>query len=236
MTTLRAIPHRRRGGFTLVEVIMAVIVATFVLGVVWTSLSQFARARSVNQLRMNAHLRADAAMEMIRRDVAAVIRSDDLFWTRLRLLEDVRATPTGLVDRDELLVYNLNLDPIREIRFDGEGIEYETHYRIEDSDIGPVLWRRRDPVPDENYEGGGLAMPMLDQVSGLMFEAYDGGVWRRNWDSDQSGLPLAVRITVTVPVTGEIGDRPVVLRTVVAIERVLPPFDTLMEQPESEAE
>lgn len=224
-------PDAARRAFTLVEVMVALIITAFVLGAIFLSLGQMTKARAASRERMIAHVRADTALNALRRDLVSVIRSDDLFWTRLRITDSIGQAAFGRVDRDELLLFNTRLRPIRESRDYGEGIEYETQYRVVDEPGGPVLWQRRDAIPDEYPDGGGVVLPVVEGVAGVNFEAFDGESWLNTWESDFSGLPYAVRITVTVPVTDSAYDRPVVLRTVVSIDRVLPPFDTgLLEE------
>jgi len=185
-----------RRGFTLIEMMVACVITAFVLSSVAMSLSQLSRAKSTCKERLDAHLRADTAVAALRRDIATIIRTDDLFWTRLLIVDDTVPTALGQMDRDELLVFNHRLRPIRDIDFSGEGLEYETQYRIEEDELGPALWRRRDAVPDEYLLGGGIAAPLVEGIVGLSIEAYDGNEWYHEWDSDYDGLPLAVRLTV----------------------------------------
>jgi hypothetical protein len=229
--------HHRRG-FTLVELLVAGVITAFVLGSVSMSLAQIGRSRSTSKLRFDAHLRADAALSNLRRDVMTVTRTDDLFYTRLLLLDDaVRAGPE-VFDRDELVVFNTRLRPLRDISFNGEGFEYETQLRIAEDDYGPVLWQRRDPLPDQYSLGGGVASPLVEGVVGLSIQAYDGDLWYEQWDSDIDGLPQAVRITVIA--SGHRGASDVysapraVLRTVIPIDRVLVPRDQYPTEEEEE--
>ncbi len=219
------VPCRTRA-FTLVEVLIAGVIASIVLGSVATSLGQLGRSKSVAKERFDAYLRADAALNNLRRDIASVIRPDDLFFTRLLIYDDVLDD----MDRDEILVLNTRLRPVRDVEhFTGEGLEYETQYRVVMDDFGPVLWQRRDALPDEYPLGGGMATPLVEGVVGLSIEAYDGDQWYGQWDSDIDGLPLAVRITVTASGHRDIEDlydAPwVYLRTIVPIDRVLEPRD-----------
>ena len=215
----------RRSGFTLVELIVAGTIAAMVLGAVTFSLSQLGRARNIARDRAEAFQRAATGLEAVRRDVAATLRTDDLFETRFLLTADA----DDGYDRSDLLLFCTSLRAMRPIEYQGEGQEYEAQFRIEDDELGSALWHRRDNVPDEVPDGGGLASPVADGVVGLLVEASDGeGGWRDEWDSDIDGVPKLVRISVTA--TGaEIGTEPtaltpeVTLRTVVAIDRVPPP-------------
>ena len=233
---MRRRPHPRRG-FTLVELIVAGVITAFVLGSVSMSLSQLGRAKNSSKRRFDAYIRADAALTSIRKDIVSVLRSDDLFYTRLLITDDTMRMRDQVFDRDEILVFNTRLRPLHDIDFNGEGFEYETQYRIADDDLGPVLWVRHDAMPDEYPAGGGVASPSVEGILSLSFQAYDGSSWYDEWDSDSQGLPLAVQITVTS--TGNRGPDDVytapraVLRTIVSIDRVLSPKD-LFKIPEDE--
>ena len=224
-------PGQSHRGFTLVEVMVAGVITAFLLGSVSMSLSQLAKAKAGTTQRLAAHLRADAALESLRREIVSVIRSDDLFWSRLLIEDDAISSSVGRLDRDEILVFSTRFRPVHPVEFSGEGMEYESQFRIEDDELGPVLWHRRDAVPDEYPRGGGTATPLVDGLISLSIEAYDGQQWYERWDSDLDGLPMAIRVTVAA--SGHaLGDDayderlPIaILRTVIPIDRVLPPLD-----------
>jgi len=216
-------------GFTIIELVVAIMIAAIISGAVATSISQLGKARDISRIRMTASRRASDALENIRRDVQSTVRSDDLFDTRLRLAPEVARSPIGEVDRDQMLLFATRLRPIRSIEYSGEGNEYETQYRIEEDRDGPALWRRRDAVPDEFEDAGGIAEPIGDGVIGVRFEAFDGENWVQVWDSDVNGLPISIRATVTAS-----GARPgedafldarslSVMRTEIPIDRVIKP-------------
>lgn len=236
---VRSRAHARRG-FTLVELMIAGLIAAFIAGSVAVSMSQLGRARDVSKRRFDAYLRADAALHAIRKEVASVLRSDDLFYTRLLLIDEtLRAGRNETFDRDEILLFNTRVKPLRNIDFNGEGFEYETQFRVMDDDYGPVLWRRSDPMPDEFPLAGGIAEPMVEGILSLMMQAYDGDQWHDEWDSDILGLPRA--ISVAVLASGHRGPDDIyeapraVLRTIISIDRVLPPKDQFKDPQEDES-
>lgn len=218
--------HRR--GFTLVELIVAGVIAVLVLSAVTFSLSQLGRSRNVTFARLESTLRARAALEAVRRDIAGVIRDADLLKCRVLVTDGSAPTAIGIADRDELLMFSTKLQATRDVAYSGEGIEYETHYRIEEDDAGPVLWQRRDFMPDGYPDAGGVAVPVVEGVLGFAVEAYDGVAWFDEWDSDLDGLPWALRITITSIPDGVDPSDPdpkgiVTLRTLVPIDRIVPP-------------
>ncbi|MEE2972349.1 MAG: hypothetical protein VX672_04425 [Planctomycetota bacterium] len=223
-----------RRGFTLIELVLAGTIAALVLVTVVVSLSQIGRAREVSRTRLLAHLRADSALDEIRRDLSSVLRDSDLFHTRVLLYDGSSTilTREGRLDvaRDELLIFNSRLEPLGDIDYNGEGGEYETHYRIDDDQYGAALWQRRDAVPDDWPDGGGIATPIAEGVVGLQIMAYDGQEWYEEWDSDTDGLPWGFRVEIMA-----IGNRDgevesvdprsiVVLRSHVAVDRIVPPY------------
>ena len=224
-------PTQFHRGFTLVEVMVAGIITAFLLSSVSMSLTQVTKAKIVANQRLAAHQRADAALDSLRREIASVIRSDDLFWTRLLIQDDGLSSRVGRLDRDEILLFTTRFRPIHPVEYSGEGMEYESQFRIEDDDLGPVLWHRRDAVPDKYPRGGGTATPLVDGIISLSIEAYDGQQWYEQWDSDIEGLPMAVRVTVaasghTAGNEAYAANVPIaILRTVIPIDRVLLPID-----------
>jgi hypothetical protein len=207
--------------------LVAGVMAAFVLGAVSMCLSQLSDAKTSSRMSLEAYLRADAALSALQRNIVSILRDEDLFHTRLLLHDGSTNTPLGHLDRDEILVFNTQLRPIRDLDFMGDGMQFETHFRIETDALGPVLWQRRDAVPDEYPRGGGVATPLVAGVVSLGLEVYDGDLWYDDWDSDYDGLPLAVRVTVVA--SGhrdehDLYDAPLAtVRTVIAIDRVLPP-------------
>ena len=122
-----------------------------------------------------------------------------------------------------------------------EGAEYEVAYRlagpteagpigrsgsVTDSQTG-VVWRRLDPVPDAAWDAGGVVFPVVDGVTSLSIEAFDGSAWFSEWDSDRDGLPHAVRIVVEASAAGRRGEVSATARRVVALDRTPTPFVTL---------
>ena len=232
-----------RLGFTLIELVVAGTIAAMVLMAVTFALAQLSKTRNIARERVEAFQRASMSIEALRRDIAAMIRTDDLFDTRFLLTTREASARTGGHERSDLLMFNISLRPLRPIDYQGEGREYETHYRVEDDELGSALWRRRDMAPDERPDGGGLAEPIADGVVGFLVEASDGdGGWRTEWDSDVDGVPKLVRVTVTatgIPVGADsVSLTPDVdLRTVVAIDRLIAPKpdpEPVEDQPGSE--
>ncbi len=226
---------RQRRGFTVIELVVATMITALVVGTITLSTSQLSRGRSITKLRLEATTRAQGALDAVRRDIVATIRDEDLFRARVVIYDGEAFSPYGVVDRDELVIFNNRMRPIKGDRYSGEGGEYETQYRVEDDYAGSALWQRRDAVPDDNPEGGGTVTPLVDGIIGLKVEAYDGESWYPDWDSDFDGLPWALRVTVVAtgdPAGSEPSDAEkstIVLRTQIPIDRIVPPLEEVDE-------
>lgn len=217
-----------RRGFTLIELMVAGMMAVIVLGGITTSLSQLGSAKSVSRQRLEAFSRCDTALKDLRKEVISTLRRGDLFETRVLITDGTGRFQSQNVNKDELLVFNGNVRANKEIDFNGEGLEYETQFRIEDNDVSSALWKRRDAILDDNPVGGGIVTPIADGIISLELEAYDGFSWLPDWDSDELGLPHALRITVKstgMEYYGELYAPIVTLRTIVPIDRVMMPDD-----------
>ena len=227
-----------RRGFTLIELMVAGMMAVIVLGGITTSLSQLGSAKSVSRQRLEAYSRCDTALKDLRKEVVSTLRRGDLFETRVLITDGTGRFQGENVNKDELLVFNGNVRANKEIDFNGEGLEYETEFRIEDKDISSAIWKRRDAILDDNPVGGGIVTPIADGIISLDLEAYDGFSWFPDWDSDELGLPHALRITVKstgMEYYGELYAPIVTLRTIVPIDRVMMP-DDLHEPTDAEEE
>ena len=213
---------------------MAGLIIALLLGTVTISLHQLGKVKSLSARHLTACLRADAALAALRSAIVSVLRADDLFFTRLQVTDRAGPNALGLLDRDSILLFNTRLRPVRKIDFIGEGMSYETQFRIEEDEVGPVLWQRRDPVPDEYPLGGGVATPLVEGIIAVSIEAYDGFQWFEEWDSDTDGLPWALKVMVVasgyLPGTDAYDAPTAVMRTVIPIDRVAPSADQLADE------
>ena len=227
----------KRRGFTLIELMVAGMMATIVLGGVTTALSQLGSSKSISRQRLEAFARCDTALRTIRRDVITLLRRGDLFYTRLLITDATHRFQGNILNKDELLLFDGTLRANKEIDFNGEGMEYETQFRLEQNDISSALWKSRDAILDDNPVGGGIATPIAEGIIGLEVEAFDGTTWFGEWDSDEMGIPEALRLTVSstgMASSDELYAPQVTLRTVVPLDRVRSPDDKLVQIAEEE--
>ena len=82
-------------GFTLIELVVAGTIAAMVLMAVTFALAQLSKTRNIARERVEAFQRASMSIEALRRDIAAMIRTDDLFDTRFLLTTREASSRTG---------------------------------------------------------------------------------------------------------------------------------------------
>ncbi|MHC4083493.1 MAG: hypothetical protein ACYSU2_19445, partial [Planctomycetota bacterium] len=64
------------------EMLVAGVMAAFVLGAVSMCLSQLSDAKTSSRMSLEAYLRADAALSALQRNIVSILRDEDLFHTR----------------------------------------------------------------------------------------------------------------------------------------------------------
>ncbi|MEI7658720.1 MAG: prepilin-type N-terminal cleavage/methylation domain-containing protein [Phycisphaerae bacterium] len=203
-------------GFTLVELVVATVIAVIIAGATAVSMSQMVKAKTASSSHQQAFARAEAVASRMALDLSNVVRDPDLAQCRLRVVSG----GDGPGQRDELLVLMRSLRNLRPRAVEGD--EYEAQYRISPSPDpqtpGDWFWRRVDQAHDDYQDGGGIAAPIALGAVSLDIVASDGVDWFESWDSDSSGLPHAIRLTVVA----DSDDRKTraTVRRVVAIDRV----------------
>ena len=221
MIPLSAQSRRARPGFTLVELIVALLVGVILAGATTASLTQFTKAKARAAARQEAVARANAGASRIAEDARQIARDHDLLFTLLRVA-DARE---GEYDRDSLLMWIRSLHPVRGRSDIAEGADAEVQYKVL-PDLTPAhrpaLWRRADAPPDKNELAGGVAQMVVPGIVGLSIQASDGAGWYESWDADSDGYPHALRVTVTA--IADDARTTAIARRVIAIDRTpLPP-------------
>ena len=153
--------------------------------------------------RHEALQQARVAMSLITADLrqACTLSKDYEFLGMKRTL--------GKVEADNLDFATHHYTPKKERESDFCEVSY---FLEKESSTGTfVLWRRRDPTPDDEPLSGGRREEIARGLLGLRFEFYDGFEWFEEWGDPQgkrrgqesalspsnlSGIPDAVRITL----------------------------------------
>lgn len=210
-------------GFTLVEVLIAVVITAAIAGAAAITVVRALRAQEIARARGEAFARAALIADAFADDAQNLVRSGDLYDARVLIVD--AALPSGDA-RDEVLLFTTQSRPVRAESEQNEGEAYEVQYRLESppgiDTAGYVLWRRADPVPDDVPDGGGVASPIALDVASFSVQAFDGSAWVDAWDSDRDGYPHALRVTAVT--RDPRGTREAAARRTIAIDRPPTPY------------
>lgn len=214
---MRVIRPKRRGGdggFTLIELTLSAALMALILASAYACLSAGMSAQRLMEPRIDAVQGARVALGMM----AADLRSACPLEAGAEFIGMDRTV--GEVEADNLDFATLNHTPRRP----GEGDYCQASYYLDqDRETGEwVLWRRRNPRIGLDPYQGGQRQEILRGVRALNFEYYDGFDWYDTWgdpdgrgkaqasnrlQSNASGMPEAVRITLALDATGKAARR-----------------------------
>lgn len=205
------------------ELIVATTVASLLAGSVALTINRIVLSRNSARDRQAAASSVYTATQMIARDLANFVRDGDLHNATIRVRDSGPLANNW--EQDELLLISRSFRRARPISLDvPEGGLYEVQYRLDPKhDSGGVLWRRRDAMPDEVLDGGGVAVPVATGIVSLRIEVFDGQEWLTEWDSDETGYPYAVRVTC-LALVGDSERRTAWAQSLIAFDRVPTPI------------
>jgi len=185
-------------GFTLLELLIALVLMGILSGALYGSYFAVLRARDRASAGMEARRELGATLDLLRREVSSalfsrndkrllfVVEDRDNFGAPSSSLELTTLTPPLGVARQE------------------SGIS-AVQYRLIEKDKRYILTRReRDVLLDSATAAAAAAYPQMERVSSFLVECYDGSKWVKSWDTALNyALPKAVRITVQVEEEGK---------------------------------
>jgi len=189
---------RRHSGFTLVEVMLAILLLAVMMSIVYgVVLSTVTAARRVEEITAASEI-GPAILTRIRSDLeAAFLPKEGEYFAGIK-------KPGSGMDRDRVdfvsseLAYGSKSD-VEEPRFHSVN---EVGYQVLDSPkvfgVG-ALYRREDFFIDSEPLKGGHLVELYDRVKSFSLRYYDGQDWRSDWSSKtQKGLPKAVEIELRI--------------------------------------
>lgn len=185
----------RNKGFTLLEILIAVVLLGILTAALYGSYFGVLRARERASSGMESRRELGATLDLIRREVSSAMfnRSDK----RLRFVVE---------DRDNFGVPSSTLEmttlspPAGDSRSES-GIVIVT-YRMAEKNKKFTLTRQECDLFSEETEI--YAYPQMEQINAFLVECYDGSKWVKSWDTAiNSALPKSVRVTVQVNEEGK---------------------------------
>lgn len=195
--------RKRTGGFTLIEVLLAVSILAFIVSIVYASFSTVGNnVEQAETMRDNTDLARTLLIKMSD-DVAnaylpATMTNQAVFYGKK---EELR-TGNGTIRHD-----SLNLTTLTNWRRlnskETELWEVGYFFKEKEDRTGFVLMRRekRELTTDSRVLEGGTEYEITDKVTGLQFRySTNGTVWSDEWDSRNKSntLPKFVELGLTL--------------------------------------
>ena len=193
---------RGAGGFTLIELMLAVLVLAIMMALVYgVVVSTVQAAQRVEEITLGTEV-GPAILTRLREDLesAIILSKEGDFFAGYD-----RKSSGGDRDRLDLvgsvMAYGAERDG-EEPLFHGVN---EVGYQVIDSRRDPsvgVLYRREDYFLDAEPLKGGRLTELYDRVRHFNLEYWDGETWRQDWSSrrEKGKLPQAVRIELRIVV------------------------------------
>lgn len=185
----------RNSGFTLLEVLIAVVLLGILTAALYASYFGVIRARDRASAGMESRRELGATLDLIRREVSSALynRSDK----RLRFVVE---------DRDNFGAQSSTLElttlapPSGQNRSES-GIVAVVYKMAEKNKKRSLTRQERDLISEEVAVP---AYPQMEQISAFMVECYDGSKWVKSWDTAINwALPKSVRVTVQIEEEGK---------------------------------
>lgn len=204
-------------GFTLAEVLLAVVIATLVLG---AALGTFGRvAQSRETLRYYSELAAHGryGLNQIRDDLANIYRSREP--EQMRLLGIAGGSEAGAGDRLILHVVSDGATGGDEAESPGDIFEVEYGLIYDEENQCGCLTRRWAALEDprEGREGGKL-VNVARYVRHLQFDYFDGETWQREW-REPGRFPQKVEVMLELGDDDQGKERGLLISQVISLAR-----------------
>ena len=189
---------KKRSGFTLIEVLIAMAIFAFMAIGAQQVLSQIYRSNDISQQRSER-------MKTLQR--ALVFMDNDFRQMALRQMRTNGEEPSKkliewqdyLLDSDMKGVMFARSGWHNPAQQFPRGDVTKVGYRVKDSQLERVWWHYVDTPTGQQ----GLVMPLIDQVEAFEMRFFDGEQWSSRWDKSMV-LPKAVQVSLTFSDYGKI--------------------------------
>lgn len=185
----------RNKGFTLLEILIAVVLLSILTTALYASYFTVVRARDRSAEGMESRRELGGTLDLLRREIdsAAYARSDKRLFLVVEDRDNFGKPASALLLTTQ--------PPVSGSDRKESGI-IAVEYRLVEKDKSLLLTRsERDVVYDASEA---KPYPQMERISAFLVECYDGSKWVKSWDTAIIGsLPKMLRITVQVEEQGK---------------------------------
>lgn len=184
-------------GFTLLEVMTAITVLAFILGIVYTTFATVSESDRRGAAAMESNIKVRNLAEQMTGDLSSLFIDFDQ--------PPENYGPPGLkygMISGDPAQGGASLDFTAIMADSGDfndAVIAEIGYTLLPSEGGGFrLMKRIDDTPDDNLREGGHSFELMEGISSLVFEFLDNkGEWQKEWDSlSENSLPRSIKIVI----------------------------------------
>ena len=191
----------RNKGFTLLEVLIAVVLLGILSAALYGSYFGVLRARDRASSGMESRRELGATLDLIRREVSSATPfNKNTIDKRLRFIVEDRdnfGTPASTLELTTLA------PPFGQTRSES-GILI-VKYQIIEKDKKRILTRQERDLFSEDTAAP--AFPQMEQIGSFLVEcSTDKTTWVKTWDASSQRLPPYLRVTIQIMEDGKLGD------------------------------
>ena len=196
------------GGFSLVELLVAVVLLAIMGALIYESLTQASAAKEETEEALDR-------MQAIRGALGRLVRDLSMAFISKHKDPAMGDKPRTLFrgDRDKVLFTALSHQRLFRDAKESDQCELTYWVRRSSQTRGLALWRRESRRIDEKPEQGGPSLVILDDISRLELRYWEGkdctdDCWKDRWDTTQlDGQPMRLppRVRIRLEVKDEFG-------------------------------
>lgn len=179
-------------GFTLLEVLIALLIMVLLAGALYGTYFSVTRASSAARERTGQLRDLRVTLDLLRRELSAAWYNSTN--KRLHFVvedRDVFGKPASTLDFTAFTVPRQGSAPSSDVM--------SVRYRPLEKEENRLILSRQ--ARDLYLESKTEPYPLTGEIEGFLVECHDGNAWVKSWDTALNGrLPKAVRVTVTVMV------------------------------------
>ncbi len=237
----------RRAGFTLVEVLVTLLIVGGIMVVVTQILTAARKSRDWIHNVQETHLAGPAIMDLIERDIRAIVTMNRAKRDHLRVVDRVMGGLDG--DSLDFVCSTDGLVPLpfedRFVRGDVNEVGYRLRINPDQDDFLELYRREGYGVDDSPFEGGRFTF-LHDRVKGFDVQVYpEGGPdvdpideWGTSADEEEQGLPVWLHVSLTLELAPRLTQEQLVIapldKRTITYERVIRLPETLRRAQELE--
>jgi len=184
----------RRGGFTLIEIIVASVIGLFVALVAAGALQAVSAGARVVDESIDRAGEVQFAVDVIKRDLENFYRdnSEGKFVCRV---EEGEGFVTSVLN-----FYTVGRVPARAGQPEGDIYEVEYYLAGEGEELS--VFKRLRPNPDDQYDSSGILIRLADGIDFFSVRCFDGVEWVYEWPEEQRMFPELVEVSTGIAATG----------------------------------